>query len=163
MELLRTLARSLRPAEIGLATNVQLDVTGRVVCQLMDLARQFGTVEAGRITVRHNLSQGDLAQLVGARRGTVNRTLSKLERRGWVQVGYKSLVILDGAKLAHRYRTLRQGDAASAGRAGSGGREPGPLRRTGGGQSMMGSNSSVGGPAERSMRVSGRSASTRLT
>jgi len=54
------------------------------------------------VHVDHELSQEEIAQYIGARQETVNKVLSYLTDRGWVQVNYKSVLILDPECLATR-------------------------------------------------------------
>jgi CRP-like cAMP-binding protein len=80
------------------------DVPGRVAKQLMRLAQRFGVQEDGAMRVTHDLTQVEIAQLVGASRETVNKVLTDFSRRGWIQLEGKSLLITDSERLAHRTR-----------------------------------------------------------
>jgi CRP/FNR family transcriptional regulator, cyclic AMP receptor protein len=52
--------------------------------------------------VTHDLTQEELAQLVGATRETVNKALSDFSSRGWIRVDGKSVLISDSERLARR-------------------------------------------------------------
>jgi CRP-like cAMP-binding protein len=52
--------------------------------------------------VTHDLTQEELAQLVGATRETVNKALSDFRNRGWIRVDGKSVLISNSERLAHR-------------------------------------------------------------
>ena len=68
MHLLKALAHRLRRTNEALADLVFSDVPGRVAKALLDLATRFGeTVDEG-IRVAHDLTQEEIAQLVGASR-----------------------------------------------------------------------------------------------
>jgi len=54
--------------------------------------------------VTHDLTQEELAQLVGASRETVNKALADFAHRGWVRLEGKTVVILDRERLARRAR-----------------------------------------------------------
>jgi len=54
--------------------------------------------------VTHDLTQTELAQLVGAGREAVNRALATFNQRGWVQLEGKSVLITNPEQLAHRTR-----------------------------------------------------------
>jgi CRP/FNR family cyclic AMP-dependent transcriptional regulator len=103
-QLLRVLARRLRRTNNMLADLIFTDVPGRVAKQLLQLAKQFGTMEGGHLRVTHDLTQEELAQLVGASRETVNKALADFAHRGWVRLEGKSVVILDRERLARRAR-----------------------------------------------------------
>ena len=69
-QLLRVLARRLRRTNNKLAGLIFTDVPGRVAKQLLQLAQRFDTHVGGALRVTHNLTQEDIARLVGASRGT---------------------------------------------------------------------------------------------
>jgi CRP-like cAMP-binding protein len=103
-QLLRVIARRLRRTNNSLADLIFTDVPGRVAKALLQLARQFGTQENGQLRVTHDLTQEELAQLVGASRETVNKALADFGQRGWLRLEGKSVVILDADRLARRAR-----------------------------------------------------------
>jgi len=104
MQLLRVVARRLRRTNTMLADLIFVDVPGRVAKQLLQLAQRFGSVEGGQLRVTHDLTQEELAQLVGASRETVNKALADFASRGWLRLEGKSVVILDRERLARRAR-----------------------------------------------------------
>ncbi len=65
--LLAALAQRLRRTNAHLADLVFTDVPGRVAKALLDLSERFGRPVEGGIMVSHDLTQEELAQLVGAR------------------------------------------------------------------------------------------------
>ena len=103
-QLLRTLARRLRRTNDQLADLVFTDVPGRVAKALLGLAERFGTAEGSGVRVRHDLTQEELAQLVGASRETVNKALADFAARGWLQVDSRSVLLLDRERLVRRAR-----------------------------------------------------------
>jgi CRP/FNR family transcriptional regulator, cyclic AMP receptor protein len=102
--LLRVLARRLRRTNNMLADLIFTDVPGRVAKQLLQLAKRFGSVESGQLRVTHDLTQEELAQLVGASRETVNKALADFATRGWLRLEGKGVVILERDRLARRAR-----------------------------------------------------------
>jgi CRP-like cAMP-binding protein len=54
--------------------------------------------------VRHDLTQEELAQFVGASRETVNKALSEFANRGWLRLEGRSVVLLAKDRLARRAR-----------------------------------------------------------
>src|SRR6516164_10389704 len=104
MHLLQALAQRLRRANDVMADLVFTDVPGRVAKALLDLADRFGEEQDGGLQVHHDLTQEELAQLVGASRETVNKALADFSARGWLQLHAKSVLILDRDRLARRAR-----------------------------------------------------------
>jgi CRP/FNR family transcriptional regulator, cyclic AMP receptor protein len=101
--ILRVLARRLRMANESLSDLVFADVPGRVAKALLGLADRFGTSEAdGAVRVEHDLTQEELAQLVGASRETVNKALSDFATRGWLRLDGRAVVLIDAERLARR-------------------------------------------------------------
>jgi CRP/FNR family transcriptional regulator len=56
------------------------------------------------VRVEHDLTQEELAQLVGASRETVNKALADFVARGWLSLGAKSVTLLDLDRLRRRAR-----------------------------------------------------------
>jgi CRP/FNR family transcriptional regulator, cyclic AMP receptor protein len=104
VQLLQALAQRLRRTNEAKADLVFTDVPGRVAKALLDLAEKFGIPEAGGTRVRHDLTQEELAQLVGASRETVNKALSEFAHRGWLRIDGRSVLLLDPDRLARRAR-----------------------------------------------------------
>jgi len=104
LHMLRQLARRLRRANDVNADLVFTDVPGRVAKNLLDLAERFGNQESDGLHVHHDLTQEELAQLVGASRETVNKALADFAARGWLQISARSVLILDPERLRKRAR-----------------------------------------------------------
>ena len=102
LHLLRALAQRLRRANDVMADLVFTDVPGRVAKALLDLADRFGEQTAEGLQVHHDLTQEELAQLVGASRETVNKALADFAARGWLTLSAKSVLIIDPERLAKR-------------------------------------------------------------
>lgn len=103
-QLLRVLARRLRRTNSSLADLIFTDVPGRVAKTLLQLANRFGVQEGGALRVNHDLTQEEIAQLVGASRETVNKALATFAHRGWIRLEGKSVLILNTENLARRAR-----------------------------------------------------------
>ena len=102
--LLLQLASRLRGLNDQVADLVFSDVPGRVAKALLDLARRFGKLADGSVHVHHDLTQEELAQLVGASRETVNKALADFVHRGWIRLEQRAVVILDIERLNNRAR-----------------------------------------------------------
>ena len=100
----RVLARRLRRTDNNLADMIFTDVPGRVAKQLLLLAQRFGTREGEAMRVTHDLTQEEIAQLVGAPRETVNKALADFAHRGWIRLEGKSVLISDPERMARRAR-----------------------------------------------------------
>jgi CRP/FNR family transcriptional regulator, cyclic AMP receptor protein len=103
-QLLRVLARRLRRTNNNLADLIFTDVPGRVATQLLHLAHRFGTPEGNAVRVTHDLTQQEIAQLIGASRETVNKALVDFGQRGWIRWDGKSVLISDYKRLSRRAR-----------------------------------------------------------
>lgn len=80
----------LRNATQGLAELLALKPRERMIARLLQFVRPDGAVE---------ISQADLAELVGVTRKAVNGWLGALEREGRVRLGYGRVEVLDRAGL----------------------------------------------------------------
>ena len=104
MQMLAGLAHRLRRTNEGISDLVFTDVPGRVAKALLDLSDRFGRRTDNGLLVAHELTQEELAQLVGASRETVNKALADFAHRGWVTLGAKSVTLLDVERLRRRAR-----------------------------------------------------------
>ena len=102
--LLAQLAGRLRRANDVVSDLVFSDVPGRVAKALLDLADRFGRTADDGVHVHHDLTQEELAQLVGASRETVNKALADFAARGWIRLEPRSVTILDVERVERRAR-----------------------------------------------------------
>lgn len=102
--LLRALAQRVRRSNENLSELVFSDVPGRVAKALLDLSEKFGESRADGLFVEHDLTQEELAQLVGASRETVNKALADFVSRGWIRLESRSVTITDLERLQKRAR-----------------------------------------------------------
>ena len=80
------LARQLKRASAMAADLACTDVPPKISRELLAQAQRFGTDESGALRVA-DLTQGEIAELVGTAREIVNKTLSEFAGRGWIEVG----------------------------------------------------------------------------
>jgi CRP-like cAMP-binding protein len=104
LELLRRLAQRLRKSNEILADLVFADVPGRVAKAIMDLGERFGVQKEDGLHVNHDLTQEELAQLVGASRETVNKALADFAARGWVKLEPRAVLVTDVERITKRGR-----------------------------------------------------------
>ncbi len=104
LQLLNRLASRLRRTNEVVGDLVFSDVPGRVAKALIDLGVKFGEQHEEGLFVNHDLTQEELAQLVGASRETVNKALADFAQRGWLRLEARAVVILDYERLLKRGR-----------------------------------------------------------
>lgn len=89
--LLRGLARFVASHEDQIEDLLFLDLRGRVAKRILDLAGESGVTPA--------ITQADLASLCGGSRENVTRTLSELQKRGYIEKTGRRYAVLDRSKL----------------------------------------------------------------
>jgi CRP/FNR family transcriptional regulator, cyclic AMP receptor protein len=94
--LLASIAGELR----RLTTHVEelhfLDITGRLAARLVRLTQEGGTrLNDGGIRLRSNLTQGDLAAMVGCTRQSVNKLLGQFTDDGFIRLDRDGIVVTD--------------------------------------------------------------------
>ena len=104
LQLLKSLAARLRRTNDVMADLVFTDVPGRVAKALLELADKFGKEGDDGLHVHHDLTQEELAQLVGASRETVNKALADFASRGWIRLEARAVLIVDVERLRRRAR-----------------------------------------------------------
>jgi CRP/FNR family cyclic AMP-dependent transcriptional regulator len=104
LHLLARLASRLRRTNEVVSDLVFSDVPGRVAKALIDLGVKFGEKTSEGFRVHHDLTQEELAQLVGASRETVNKALADFAQRSWIKLEARAVLILDYDRLLKRGR-----------------------------------------------------------
>lgn len=104
LQLLTRLSQRLRRTNEAVGDLVFSDVPGRVAKALIDLGDRFGKTTAEGLLVNHDLTQEELAQLVGASRETVNKALADFAGRGWLKLDGRSVLVTDLERLSKRSR-----------------------------------------------------------
>ena len=104
LHLLQALAQRLRRINDVMADLVFSDVPGRVAKALLDLSERFGRPTDDGLRVAHDLTQEELAQLVGASRETVNKALADFASRGWLRLEARAVVLIDVERMRRRAR-----------------------------------------------------------
>ena len=102
LQLLARLAQRLRRTNEAVGDLVFSDVPGRVAKALIDLGERFGKESPEGLFVHHDLTQEELAQLVGASRETVNKALADFAGRGWLRLDGRAVLITDLERLSKR-------------------------------------------------------------
>ncbi len=104
LDLLERLAQRLRRTNEVVGDLVFSDVPGRVAKALIDLGDRFGKETDEGLYVHHDLTQEELAQLVGASRETVNKALADFASRNWIRLDGRAVLIIDVDRLNKRGR-----------------------------------------------------------
>ena len=104
VDMLQVLAHRMRSNNERICDLVFMDVPGRLAKTLLNLASRFGEpVEAG-LKVPHDLTQEEMAQLVGSSRETVNKALMDFANRGWIAREGRPIIIYQPGMLIRRSR-----------------------------------------------------------
>lgn len=104
VDMLQVLANRLRANNERISDLVFMDVPARLAKTLLDLATRFGEPFEQGLMVPHDLTQEELAQLVGASRETVNKALMDFSNRGWISRRGRAIVIYRPGALIRRSR-----------------------------------------------------------
>jgi CRP/FNR family transcriptional regulator, cyclic AMP receptor protein len=83
--LLASLARTIRRADEDIEGLMFLDLHGRLARKLLELAKTHGVNADGRVLIRVQLTQEELAGMIGASRASVNKILGYFEDRGAIE------------------------------------------------------------------------------
>jgi CRP/FNR family transcriptional regulator len=102
--LARLMACRVRRAERLLSYLHSTDVLARVAWLVSELAAATGTGVIPRARHADGISQTVMAEAVGTRRETVNRALAHMERRGWLKLTKRSVVVTDRDAIERRAR-----------------------------------------------------------
>ena len=95
INLLSALSDRLRKANHQIGSLALLDVYGRVAGVLLEMASDTGIrLKDGRIRFRRPTHQ-EIANMIGATRETVSRTISDLHRQGYIEIAGKNVIIQD--------------------------------------------------------------------
>ena len=102
VDMLQVLANRMRLNNEHISDLVFMDVPGRLAKTLLDLAKRFGKPTEAGIAVPHDLTQEELAQLVGTSRETVNKALMDFTNRGWIARQGRTIIIYQPGQLIRR-------------------------------------------------------------
>ena len=99
MHVLQTMAKHIRRLNSQLSDIFFLDLPGRLARTLLRLADEHGKDVDGCILIDLALTQTDLAEMTGATRVSINKTLGRFRRSGWVKTNGRRFTICDRAAL----------------------------------------------------------------
>ncbi len=93
LQILAEMSRRLRRADSGIGNLALLDVYGRVARFLRELAADEGEQIDGGLVIRQRPTQQEIASMVGTSRETVSRALSEFQRRGFLEMTGRKIVL----------------------------------------------------------------------
>lgn len=100
--LLTNLGRIIRRVSEQAADLVFLDLDGRVAKLLVQLAETTERATGGEMTIDLGMTQSDLASLIGGSRQSVNNSLHRFEKRGYIRIDKRRVVVKDLHRLQAR-------------------------------------------------------------
>jgi CRP/FNR family cyclic AMP-dependent transcriptional regulator len=95
LNFMRELTRKVRYNTRQMDTLSSLPVPQRLARKLMELAQDYGRVESDGVVINMQLTQGQLASLIGATRESTNKSLRDFRLREWIEVQKGHITILD--------------------------------------------------------------------
>src|SRR5512138_3633010 len=101
--LVRILSARVRLLDQLIQALATLDVNGRVARQLLAFAEKFGHEKNGMTQIRIVLTQGDIADLVGASRKRVNQTMVLFKERGLIDTDQEGRIAIKDSEGLARY------------------------------------------------------------
>jgi CRP-like cAMP-binding protein len=93
LNVMSELSRRLRRADEIIGNLATLDVYGRVAHIMIDLAKKDGEEVDEGILIRERPTQQDIASMIGTSRETVSRVLSEFQRRGFVEMRGREILL----------------------------------------------------------------------
>lgn len=93
LNVMAELSRRLRRADEVIGNLATLDVYGRVAHIIIDLAKRDGETVEGGILIRERPTQQEIASMIGTSRETVSRVLSEFQRRGFLEMKGRELLL----------------------------------------------------------------------
>jgi CRP/FNR family transcriptional regulator/CRP/FNR family cyclic AMP-dependent transcriptional regulator len=94
MHVLQTMAKRIRHLNKQVSDIFFLDLPGRLARTLLQLAEDHGRQTDDGIVIEINLTQTDLAEMVGATRVSINKALGRFRRAKWIKSSGRRFTIL---------------------------------------------------------------------
>ncbi len=91
MLVIRNLVKRLREADRKIESLALIDVSGRVVRLLVDMAQEVD----GKLVVPRTPPKQEIARMIGASREMVSRVIKELQEKGLIRAERRSMVIVD--------------------------------------------------------------------
>jgi CRP/FNR family cyclic AMP-dependent transcriptional regulator len=105
--ILYTLSMRLRKTDSLLGETAFLNISTRLLKRLLDLVESEGQCEEGSPAVRIDITQRELASLVGVCRESINKNLKVLCRKGLLTTSRNAIIIHDPELLKRPYSAMK--------------------------------------------------------
>ncbi len=99
LELLKMMSEKMRLITQQVKDIVFYDITGRLASQIYTFYEQFGKQTEGGILIDLILTHQEIANLLGASRVTVTKTLKQFQEEGLIEIVNRKIVIIDLSQL----------------------------------------------------------------
>ena len=100
LEMNRRIGNHIRKLERRIELLLCKDTKTRLIEFLLDLGGDYGRPRDGGIWISHNLTQSDIAALLGASRKSASLLLNELENEGFIRFDRRSIFIAEPKRLA---------------------------------------------------------------
>ncbi|PWB62489.1 MAG: Crp/Fnr family transcriptional regulator [Deltaproteobacteria bacterium] len=101
-KLLEVLARRIRETNALLADRYFLDITSRLAKKILDLGDAFGIQEGRQVRIGVNITQKNLASMIGATRESINKQFKAFRDQDLVRACGGTIVILNREGLVRK-------------------------------------------------------------
>ena len=101
--LVRIMSSRVRLSDQLIQALATLDVNGRVARQLLAFAEKYGHEKDGATQIRIVLTQGDIADLVGASRKRVNQAMVSFKEQGFIDTDAEGRIAIRNSEGLARY------------------------------------------------------------
>ena len=101
--LVKILSARVRLSDQLIQALATLDVNGRVARQLLAFAEKYGREKDGAMQIRIVLTQGDIADLVGASRKRVNQTMVLFKEQGLIDTDAEGRIAIKDSEGLAKY------------------------------------------------------------
>jgi CRP-like cAMP-binding protein len=99
LNFMKVLSSRVRSSTQQMDSLASLSIGQRLARKLLQLAQDYGQVEANGVRITLRLSQSDLASLIGATRESINKALRDFRQKGWLHIEQGDITILDAEAL----------------------------------------------------------------
>jgi CRP/FNR family transcriptional regulator len=99
LELQKRLAQEVSELYVRLAEQANLGIHGRLIQLLLELGQKYGRISERELLIDLELTEQEIAEMLGSSREWISKQMSKLQRRGLIYHGRGKTVILDEAGL----------------------------------------------------------------
>jgi CRP/FNR family cyclic AMP-dependent transcriptional regulator len=101
--LVRIMTARVRLSDQMIQALATLDVNGRVARQLLAFAEKYGIAKDGRMQLSIVLTQGDIADLVGASRKRVNQAMVSFKEQGLIDTDMDGRIVIKESEQLARF------------------------------------------------------------